>query len=59
MGTVAGTKILHLAVLSYPILLIYAQSVNYWPDPAALRPKIYYPWEATPREVTHRTIRGF
>lgn len=59
VGTVAGTKILHLASLSYPILLINAQSLNYWPGPAALKPRIYYPWEVTPREVTPHTIRAF
>ena len=59
VGTVSGTKILQLAGISYPILLINAQALNYWPGPATLKPKIYYPWEVTPREVTPRTIRGF
>jgi starvation-inducible outer membrane lipoprotein len=59
VGTVAGTKILHLASLSYPILLINAQSLNYWPGPAALKPKVYYPWEVTPREVSPRILRAF
>jgi starvation-inducible outer membrane lipoprotein len=59
VGTMAGTKILQLAGLSYPILLVNAQAINYWPGPATLKPKIYYPWEVTPREVTPRTIRGF
>jgi starvation-inducible outer membrane lipoprotein len=59
VGTVAGTKMLHLASLSYPILLINAQSLNYWPGPAALKPKVYYPWEATPREVSPRILRAF
>jgi outer membrane lipoprotein len=55
VGTVAGTKILQLASISYPILLINGQALNYWPGPATLKPKIYYPWEVTPREVTPRT----
>ena len=59
VGTVAGTKILQLAGLSYPILLINAQSLNYWPGPAALKAKIYYPWEVTPREVSPRINRAF
>jgi starvation-inducible outer membrane lipoprotein len=59
VGTVAGTKIFQLAGLSYPILLINAQSLNYWPGPAALKPKIYYPWEVTPREVSPRINRAF
>jgi outer membrane lipoprotein len=59
VGTVAGTKILQLAGLSYPILLINAQSLNYWPGPTTLKPKIYYPWEVTPREVTPRIFRAF
>ena len=59
VGTVAGTKILHLVGLSYPILLINAQALNYWPGPATLKPKVYYPWEVTPREVTPRIIRAF
>jgi starvation-inducible outer membrane lipoprotein len=56
VGTVAGTKIQYLAGLSYPILLINAQALNYWPGPATLKPKVYYPWEVTPREVTPREI---
>lgn len=59
VGTVAGTKILHLVGLSYPILLINAQALNYWPGPATLKPKIYYPWEVTPRGVTDRIIKAF
>jgi starvation-inducible outer membrane lipoprotein len=59
VGTVAGTKVLHLATLSYPILLIKAQSLNYWPGPATLTPKVYYPWEVTPREVSPRIFRAF
>ena len=54
VGTVSGTKILQFAGISYPIILINAQKLNYWPGPATLKPKIYYPWEVTPR-----TIRGF
>jgi len=54
VGTILGTKNLRLAGLSYPIILIEAQKVNYWPGPGTLRPKIYYPWEVTPR-----TRRGF
>ena len=54
VGTVSGTKILQFAGISYPIILINAQKLNYWPGLATLKPKIYYPWEVTPR-----TIRGF
>jgi starvation-inducible outer membrane lipoprotein len=54
VGTVAGTKNFQLAGLSYPILLIEAQALYYWPGPAALKPKIYYPWEVTPRGVIPR-----
>jgi outer membrane lipoprotein len=59
VGTVAGTKNLKLVNISYPILLINGQTLNYWPGPAPLKPKIYYPWEVTPRTVTPHTIRGF
>lgn len=54
VGTVSGTKILQLAGISYPAILINAQLLNYWPGPATLKPKIYYPWEVTPR-----TTKGF
>jgi outer membrane lipoprotein len=54
LGTVSGTKTLQFANISYPIILINAQKLNYWSGPATLKPKIYYPWEVTPR-----TIKGF
>ncbi|MCK9376134.1 MAG: Slp family lipoprotein [Syntrophobacterales bacterium] len=54
VGTMSGTKILQFGSISYPIILINAQKLNYWREPAALKAKIYYPWEVTPR-----TIRGF
>jgi outer membrane lipoprotein len=58
VGTMSGTKNLQLGNISYPIILINARTVNYWPAPGTLKPKIYYPWEVTPR-VTPHTIRGF